>query len=51
MSRWHRAEVEKSWLRHTNEDATKKGWKEKGGGEGEEGGRGSRTDTTVDENA
>ena len=51
MSRWRRTEVGKSWLRHASEDATKIGWKEKGGGEGEEGGRGSHTDTTVDENA
>ena len=44
MASWHRAEVEKSWLRHANEDAKKKGEKENGGGEG-----GSRTDTAVDE--
>ena len=32
MARWHRAEMEKSWLRHANEDAKKKGNTQKGGG-------------------
>ena len=34
MARWYRTEVEKSWLRHANKDANKKGEKEKGGGGG-----------------
>ena len=33
MARWHRPEVEKSWLRPVNENA-QKGEKEKKGGEG-----------------
>ena len=32
MARCHRAELEKGWLWHANEDAKKKGEKEKGGG-------------------
>ena len=44
----HTTEVEKSRLRHANEDA-KKGEKEKGGVGGEEGAGGSRTATAVDE--
>ena len=43
-TRWHRADAESSWLRHATEDAksddTGRGWRE---------GRGSRTDTAVDE--
>ena len=31
MARWHRAEAERSWLRHTAEDA-KRGDQERGGG-------------------
>ena len=43
MTRWHRDEAESSWLRHATEDAKSD---DKGrGGEG----RGSRTDTAVDE--
>ena len=44
MMRWHRDEAESSWLRHTTEDA-KSDDKGRGGGKG----RGSRTDTAVDE--
>ena len=33
MARWHRAEAERSWLRHTAEDA-KRGDQERGGGAG-----------------
>ena len=44
MTRWHRDEVESSWLRHTTED-TKSDDKGMEGGEG----RGSRPDTAVDE--
>ena len=45
MTRWHKGEAEKSWLRHATEDA-KSGDKGKPGGRG---GGGSRTDTAVDE--
>ena len=44
MTRWHRDEAESSWLRHTTEDA-KSGDKGRERGKG----RGSRTDTAVDE--
>ena len=44
MARWHRDEAESRWLRHEAEDA-KSDDKGKGGGKG----RGSRTDTAVDE--
>ena len=41
MAKWHRADGEKIWLRHANEDAKKKGEKEKGGGRGERGAGGA----------
>ena len=44
MTKCHRGEAEKSWLRHAAEDA-KSSDKENWGG----GGGGSRTDTVVDE--
>ena len=43
MTRWHRDEAESSWLCHKTEDA-KSDDKGRGGK-----GRGSRTDTAVDE--
>ena len=45
MTRWHRGEAEKNWLRHTAQDA-KSSDKGKPGGRG---GRGSRTDIAVGE--
>ena len=42
MARWHKVDVENSWLRHANEDAKKKGGQEKGRGAG------SGTGTGVD---
>ena len=38
MARWHRAKMEKSWLRHANEGTNKKG---------EGGGGGQQTDASV----
>ena len=39
-ARWHRAEAEKSWLRHAKQDAKKNGEKEKGRGGEKQGRRG-----------
>ena len=44
MTMWHRDEAESSWLRHATEDA-----KSDDKGMGGRKGRGSRTDTAVDE--
>ena len=44
MTRWHRDEAESSWLRHATEDA-----KSDDKGRGARKGKGSRTDTAVDE--
>ena len=46
MTRWHRGEAEKSWLRHAAADAKSS---DKWGNRGDGRGWGSRTDTYVDE--
>ena len=46
MTRWHKGEAEKSWLRHATEDAKSGDNGNRGDGGG---GGGSRTDTAVDE--
>ena len=45
MTRWHKSEAEKSWLRHAAVDAMSSSKGKPGGVRG----RGSRTDTAVDE--
>ena len=51
MTRWHRGEAEKSWLRHAAAVDAKSSDKGKPGGRGGGAGRGagSRTDAAVDE--